>query len=736
MPTEKFGNNAVTTLASAITAGATSLTVASASRFPAAGNFRIVIGTEYLLVTAVSGTTFTVTRGIESSTAASHGAGTTVALILTDASLRNNPGPMTATGDLPYLASSGAVARLAVGTAGQVLTVSGGLPTWQDAASGSGTVTSVAASGPAGVLTWSAAVTTSGTLTATFATQSANTVLAGPTSGAAATPAFRALVAADIPDISSIYAKLAVANTFTAAQTVSGAANSLTVAGSTTGNPVTLTATGSDTGLSIKLAPKGEGGFVQIGRDTYGPDANYNIRLELVDFTPGTATNTYGFYCEDVCADKDGALGYGGKFLIRGPSGGTHNIASLYGWWGNAQSRIASGKTCTQLIGVQGSAYTTGGGTVTEAHAMLAEASSDGSTTCLFSSAVTAWVYDAHKNAGEGEQFGFYTKWLKSRTSATVYGLWVGDPAGLATNTYGFWLDSPGVYRIKGDGVTAYYRPDFLPKYTPGATDFERIVQQWSGTTAQYGVEVGGTGTMRPLRLLASSVCFGTDSPSAAACFQLDSTTQAFLPPRMTTTQRDAIASPVAGMVIYNATTAALNVYTTSWGAVGGGSGTVTSVAATAPAAGFTISGSPVTTSGTFTFTLANDLAAVEGLSSTGIAARTATDTWAVRTITGTSGTITVTNGDGVSGNPTLTIDATYVGQTSITTLGTIATGTWSGSTIAANKGGTGVTSASANTVFAGPTSGGATTPAFRSLVDADLPTVSFNRAAVIMGVI
>lgn len=38
-------------------------------------------------------------------------------------------------------------------------------------------------------------------------------------------------------------------------------------------------------------------------------------------------------------------------------------------------------------------------------------------------------------------------------------------------------------------------------------------------------------------------------------------------------------------------------------------------------------------------------------------------------------------------------IAATYAGQTSITTLGTIATGTWNATTIAVNKGGTGVTS-------------------------------------------
>jgi hypothetical protein len=130
-----------------------------------------------------------------------------------------------------------------------------------------------------------------------------------------------------------------------------------------------------------------------------------------------------------------------------------------------------------------------------------------------------------------------------------------------------------------------------------------------------------------------------------------------------------------------------------SWQPSAGG-GTVTSVTLTQPAAGFTITNSGVAQSptATGTFALANDLAALEGLASTGIAVRTATDTWAQRTITGTTNQIDVTNGNGVSGNPTLTISATYVGQTSITTLGTIATGTWNATTISAAKGGTGQT--------------------------------------------
>jgi hypothetical protein len=64
---------------------------------------------------------------------------------------------------------------------------------------GTGTVTSVALTVPAEFSVSGSPVTTSGTLAVSKATQSANTVFAGPTTGSAAAPTFRALVSADIP---------------------------------------------------------------------------------------------------------------------------------------------------------------------------------------------------------------------------------------------------------------------------------------------------------------------------------------------------------------------------------------------------------------------------------------------------------------------------------------------------------------------------------------------------------
>ncbi|WP_262048665.1 hypothetical protein [Bradyrhizobium sp. Bra78] len=94
------------------------------------------------------------------------------------------------------------------------------------------------------------------------------------------------------------------------------------------------------------------------------------------------------------------------------------------------------------------------------------------------------------------------------------------------------------------------------------------------------------------------------------------------------------------------------------------------------PAAGFTIT-NPAGVAGDPTFVLANDLGAVEGLSCTGVAVRSATDTWFCRTIGGTANEISVANGDGVSGAPAISLPAalTFTGKT-------ITGGTFSGPTI------------------------------------------------------
>ncbi len=129
-----------------------------------------------------------------------------------------------AAGDILYASATNTLAKLPAGTEGHVLKLAGGVPTWA-AGGGLGSVTSVALTTPAFLSVSGSPVTSSGTLAVSLATQTANTVFAGPDTGSAAAPTFRALVAADIPSLDA--AKI-TSGTIATARLGSGTANATT----------------------------------------------------------------------------------------------------------------------------------------------------------------------------------------------------------------------------------------------------------------------------------------------------------------------------------------------------------------------------------------------------------------------------------------------------------------------------------------------------------------------------
>lgn len=164
--TEYAGAAPETTLTSSMTAGAPTsgqtFTVSSGTGYPtgSVGNFVIKVdaGTpseEKILCSGRSGNTFTIAtdgRGYDGTTAVSHGGGVTagsVAHCIDATSLSDDQDHiydtarddhtqyllrslLTTQGDMPYATAAGVWARLAKGTAGQVLTMNGGAtaPSW------------------------------------------------------------------------------------------------------------------------------------------------------------------------------------------------------------------------------------------------------------------------------------------------------------------------------------------------------------------------------------------------------------------------------------------------------------------------------------------------------------------------------------------------------------------------------------------------------------------------------
>lgn len=108
-----------------------------------------------------------------------------------------------------------------------------------------------------------------------------------------------------------------------------------------------------------------------------------------------------------------------------------------------------------------------------------------------------------------------------------------------------------------------------------GVAEFALGRYDASGTSTKARLDINVTGAQNggtPNHAMSiygdGRASIGTSTGNANAILDLTSTTKPFMPPRMTTTQRDAVASPTAGMMIYNTSTNKLNVYTTAWEAI------------------------------------------------------------------------------------------------------------------------------------------------------------------------
>jgi len=79
-------------------------------------------------------------------------------------------------------------------------------------------------------------------------------------------------------------------------------------------------------------------------------------------------------------------------------------------------------------------------------------------------------------------------------------------------------------------------------------------------TSTAHSLYLGANNTDYILVSTSGNVVIGNVTPDPSAALTVASTTRGFLPPKMTTGERDAIGSPVDGLVLYNTTTSKLQV--------------------------------------------------------------------------------------------------------------------------------------------------------------------------------
>jgi hypothetical protein len=190
---------------------------------------------------------------------------------LTAATGRTSLGATTVGANLFTLANPGAISFLRVNADNTVSALNAAdFRTAIGAGTGSGSVTSVGLSLPAQFAISGSPVSGSGTLTASWNTQTAAHVLAGPTTGVAAIPTFRALAASDIPILNQntsgtaggLSATLAIGSGGTGETTAAAAFNAL--------SPITNTGDliiGTNTNTAGRLAV-GTNGYVLTSNGT------------------------------------------------------------------------------------------------------------------------------------------------------------------------------------------------------------------------------------------------------------------------------------------------------------------------------------------------------------------------------------------------------------------------------------------------------------------------------------
>ena len=176
----------------------------------------------------------------------------------------------------------------------------------------------------------------------------------------------------------------------------------------------------------------------------------------------------------------------------------------------------------------------------------------------------SAWRMRTERNSGDITDLSFWRTAGGSTTEAMR--LTSEGKLGIGTNSPSEKLDIAGNvsangYKIPGGTSSQFLKADgsvdantYLT--TSGtATNVSGIVEianGGTGSSSQNFVDLTNNQTIQGVKIFTGKTVVGASSPtSTSAVLEANSTTQGFLPPRMTFAQRQAIQSPVSGLIVY-----------------------------------------------------------------------------------------------------------------------------------------------------------------------------------------
>lgn len=334
-------------------------------------------------------------------------------------------------------------------------------------------------------------------------------------------------------------------------------AQNATISSSGSGNTATITHSGGS-GIGLSITKGGSGEALYVNKTSGSGNAVTvvgNIEATNLKRTGGTSSQ---FLKADGSVDSTTYItgitigttaitsGTVGRVLFEGTGNVVQESANLF--WNNTNSRLGIGtanpNSALEVVDTGGASFVAAARFLVPNNNVAGRVSQFylGQAMTSLNSIAWSFHYQGNGSTANYQSFGFNGI---ATPALTMFGTL---NVGINTTTdAGFKLDVNGTARVSGNltltggSLLMNNNNIYIARGAGGASDGMEIRALSSGTDA--------------VKVTTSSVSISSSGGityQASAQLAVDSTTRGFLPPRMTTTQKNAIATPATGLMVYD----------------------------------------------------------------------------------------------------------------------------------------------------------------------------------------